>query len=60
MLPEFISGSIGLTNAVSPIRRLCARTNLIMREIEGIDLQKQIVSVPAPAPASSSFDTIIW
>lgn len=45
MLPEVISGSIGLTNVVSPIRRLCRRTNLIMREVEGIDLKKQIVTV---------------
>ena len=27
MLPEVISGSIGPTNVVSPIRRLCPRTN---------------------------------
>jgi NADH:ubiquinone reductase (H+-translocating) len=45
MLPEVISGAIGLTNIVSPIRRLCPRTNLIMREIEDIDLQRQIVTV---------------
>ena len=45
MLPEIISGSIGLTNVVSPIRRLCPRTNLIMREVEGIDLNKQIVTI---------------
>jgi NADH:ubiquinone reductase (H+-translocating) len=45
MLPEVISGSIGLTNVVSPIRRLCPRTNLIMREVEDIDLQKQIVTI---------------
>jgi NADH dehydrogenase len=45
MLPEVISGSIGLTNVVSPIRRLCPRTNLIMREVEDIDLKKQIVTV---------------
>jgi NADH:ubiquinone reductase (H+-translocating) len=45
MLPEIISGSIGLTNVVSPIRRLCPRTNLIMREVEGIDLGRQIVIV---------------
>ena len=45
MLPEVISGSIGLTNVVSPIRRLCPRTNLIMREVEDINLQKQIVTV---------------
>jgi NADH dehydrogenase len=45
MLPEVISGSIGLTNVVSPIRRLCPRTNLIMREVEDIDLKNQIVTV---------------
>jgi len=31
MLPEVISGSIGLTDVVSPIRRLCPRTRLVMR-----------------------------
>ena len=45
MLPEVISGSIGLTNVVSPIRRLCPRSNLIMREVEKIDLKGQIVTV---------------
>src|ERR1700720_2460810 len=45
MLPEVISGSIGLTNVVSPIRRLCPRTNLIMREVEDIDLERQIVTI---------------
>jgi NADH dehydrogenase len=45
MLPEVISGSIGLTNVVSPIRRVCRRTNLIMREVEGIELDKQIVTI---------------
>src|SRR6201981_2788018 len=45
MLPEVISGAIGLTNIVSPIRRLCPRTNLIMRDIEEIDLDGQIVTV---------------
>jgi Pyridine nucleotide-disulphide oxidoreductase len=33
MLPEVIPGSIGLTNVVSPIRRLCPRTNLPGRKI---------------------------
>src|ERR1700730_12265313 len=45
MLPEIISGSIGLTNAVSPIRRICPRTNLIMREVQNIDLRDQIVTI---------------
>jgi NADH dehydrogenase len=45
MLPEVISGSIGLTNVVSPIRRLCPRVNLIMREAEEIDLTNQVVTI---------------
>jgi NADH dehydrogenase len=45
MPPEVISGSIGLTNVVSPIRRLCPRSNLIMREVEDIDLDRQIITI---------------
>ena len=45
MLSEVISGSIGLANVVSPIRRLCPRTNLVTREIEDIDLANKIVTV---------------
>ena len=45
MLPEVISGSIGLTDVVSPIRRLCPRTNLVMREVEDIDLKNKIITV---------------
>src|SRR5882762_4356203 len=45
MLPEVISGSIGLTDVVSPIRRLCPRTRLVMREVEAIDLENRVVTV---------------
>src|SRR6195256_5660964 len=45
MLPEVISGSIGLTDVVSPIRRLCPRTNLVMREVQEIDLKNRVVTV---------------
>src|SRR5437868_14319960 len=48
MLPEFISGSIGLTNVVSPIRRLCPRTNLIMRE-SGISHRSWATMTPSQA-----------
>ena len=37
LLPEVVSASIGLTDTVSPIRRLCPRTNLVMRDVEGWD-----------------------
>jgi len=62
MLPEIISGSIGLTNVVSPIRRLCPRTNLIMREVEGIDLGRQIVIVSPgfrPRPLQLQYDYLV-
>lgn len=44
MLSEVISGSIGVANVVSPIRRLCPRTNLVTREIEDIDLVNKVVT----------------
>ena len=45
MLSEVISGSIGIANVVSPIRRLCPRTNLVTREIEDIDLANKVITV---------------
>ena len=38
MLPEVVSGSIGILDTITPIRRLCPRTNLYTRAIEEIDL----------------------
>src|ERR1700758_4780498 len=45
MLPEVISGAIAITDVVSPIRRLCPRTQLVMREVEEIDLKNKVVTV---------------
>jgi len=62
MLPEVISGSIGLTNVVSPIRRLCPRTNLVMREVEDIDLKNKVVTVSAgfrPRLLRLSYDFLV-
>jgi len=39
MLPEVISGSIGLLDTITPIRRLCPNTNLNTRTSESIDLR---------------------
>ena len=38
LLPEVISGTIGLLDVVSPIRRLLPKTELHVREVESIDL----------------------
>jgi NADH dehydrogenase len=43
MLPEVISGSIGITDVVSPIRRLATRTELHVRDVEAIDLESKVV-----------------
>jgi NADH dehydrogenase len=43
MLPEVISGTIGLTDVVSPIRRLLPRTTLHLRDVEAVDLERRVV-----------------
>jgi len=43
MLPEVISGTIGMLDVVSPIRRLLPRTDLHVREVESVDLERKIV-----------------
>ena len=43
MLPEVISGTIGLTDVVSPIRQLLPRTNLHVRDVECVDLDRRVV-----------------
>ena len=47
MLPEVISGSVGLLDVITPIRRLCPRTTLYTRTIESIDLDTKRVTAPA-------------
>jgi NADH:quinone reductase (non-electrogenic) len=44
MLPEVISGSIGLLDTVSPIRRLLPRTILHVRDVESIDIDNKTVN----------------
>jgi NADH dehydrogenase len=44
MLAEVVSGSVGITDIVSPIRRLLPRTNLHVREVESIDLRNRTVT----------------
>ena len=43
MLPEVISGGIGLTDVVSPLRRLLHRTHVHVRE-ESIDIANQTIT----------------
>src|SRR5216117_2352107 len=47
MLPEVISGSIGILDTIAPIRRLCPSTNLYTRTVDKIDLDRKRVSAAA-------------
>jgi len=47
MLPEVISGSIGLMDTITPIRRLCPNTNLYTRPIEKVDVQRKHILLAA-------------
>lgn len=44
MLPEVISGSIGILDTVSPLRRMLPRTDIHVREIESVDLKNRTVT----------------
>jgi NADH dehydrogenase len=45
MLPEIVSGSIGLTDMVSPLAHLLPRTNVHVREVEKIDFSARTVTL---------------
>ena len=62
MIPEVISGGIGLTDVVAPIRQLCHRTELVMREVENIDLKRKVVTVSPgfrPRRLELSYDYLV-
>jgi NADH dehydrogenase len=62
MLPEVISGSIGIVDTIAPIRRLCPKTNLYTREVESIDLESKTVTTSAgfrPRPFALEYDHLV-
>ena len=62
MLPEVISGSIGIVDTIAPIRRLCPKTNLYTREVESIDLEHKRVITSAgfrPRPFELEYDHLV-
>ena len=62
MLPEVISGSIGLVDTTSPIRRLCPNTNLYTRPIEKIDIQRKHILTAAglgTRPCEIEYDHLV-
>jgi NADH dehydrogenase len=63
MLPEVISGTIGLLDTVSPIRRLLPRTSLHVRDVEAIDLQNKTVTTSPgfrPHPHVIEYDYLVF
>ena len=62
MLPEVISGSIGIVDTITPIRRLCPRTVLYTRTIESIDLDRRRVTTGAgfgARPCALEYDHLV-
>src|SRR5882724_12065888 len=62
MLPEVISGSIGLVDTIAPIRRLCPNTNLYTRPIEKVDIQRSRVLTAAglgTRPCELEYDHLV-
>ena len=63
LLPEVISGQIGLVDVVSPIRRLLPKTELHVRELESIDLEKRTVTTSTgfhPHPHVIHYDHLVF
>jgi NADH dehydrogenase len=62
MLPEVISGTIGLTDVVSPLRRLLPGTDIHIRDVESVDLQKRTVTTSPgfhPHPHVIPYDHLV-
>jgi NADH:quinone reductase (non-electrogenic) len=62
MLPEVISGTIGLTDVVSPLRRLLKRTDIHIREVESVDLEARTVTTSPgfkPHPHVIAYDHLV-
>ena len=63
LLPEVISGQIGLVDVVSPIRRLLPKTELHVREVESIDLEQKTITTSTgfhPHPHVLRYDHLVF
>ncbi len=62
LLPEVITGTIGLLDVVSPLRRLLPKTEIHVREVESIDLEKRTVTTSTgfhPHPHILPYDHLV-
>jgi NADH:ubiquinone reductase (H+-translocating) len=47
MLAEVVAGDVGMLDTVSPLRQMLAETELYVREIEGVDVERRVVVLGA-------------
>jgi NADH dehydrogenase len=62
LLPEIVSGNIGITDTISPLRRLLPRTKLYIRDVDAVDLEKRrVVLSPGfwPTPTVIEYDHLV-
>jgi NADH dehydrogenase len=62
MLAEVIAGDVGILDTVSPLRQLLGGTELFVREIESVDLERRVVTLGAgltPQTLELAFDHLI-
>jgi len=62
MLPEVLSGSVGLADTVTPIRRICPEVYLHTRDVESVDMAAQTVTLAPgirPRPVVLPFDHLV-
>lgn len=62
LLPEVLTGSLGVLDTVAPIRKLCPHTRLYTREVERIDFaSRQVVLAPGFRPRANllSYDALV-
>jgi NADH dehydrogenase len=62
MLAEVIAGDVGILDTVSPLRQLLAQTELFVREIEHVDLDRRVVTLGAgltPQTYELEFDQLV-
>ena len=61
MLAEVIAGDVGILDTVSPLRQLLGGTDLFVSEIDGVDLERRVVTLGAGlTPRRRSWRSTIW
>jgi NADH dehydrogenase len=62
MLAEVIAGDVGILDTVSPLRQLLGGTDLFVREIDSVDVDRQVVTLGAgltPQTLELAFDHLV-